>query len=50
MDMTEAKYASTSTQIQLHKVPLTILTEGDQETIFNVIIMEEDKESTNGKQ
>lgn len=50
MDMTEAKFADTSPQVQLHKVPLTILNENDKETIFNVIIMEEDKESTNGKQ
>ena len=49
MDMTEAKFADTSPQVQLHKVPLTILNENDKETIFNVIIMEEDKESTNGK-
>lgn len=49
MDMTESKFADTSPQVQLHKVPLTILNENDKETIFNVIIMEEDKESANGK-
>lgn len=50
MDMTEAKFADASSQAQLHKVPLTFLDENDKETIFNVIIMEEDKENTNGKQ
>ncbi len=50
MDMTEAKFVDTSPQVQLHKVPLTILDENDTETIFNVIIMEEDKENTNGEQ
>ena len=46
MDMTEAKYVDTSTQVHLHKVPLTILNENDSETIFNVIILGEDKEKT----
>lgn len=50
MDMTEAKFVDTSPQVQLHRVPLTVLNENDKETIFNVIIMEEDKESTNGEQ
>ena len=50
MDITEARFVDTSPQVQLHKVPLTILSENDKDTIFNVIIMEEDKESTNGKQ
>lgn len=50
MDITEAKFVDTSPQVQLYKVPLTILSENDKDTIFNVIIMEEDKESTNGKQ
>ena len=47
MDMTEAKYVDTSTQVHIHKVPLTILNENDSETIFNVIILGEDKENTN---
>ena len=50
MDMTEAKFVDTSPQVQLHKMPLATLNENDAETIFNVIIMEEDKENTNGKQ
>lgn len=49
MDMTEAKFADASPQAHLHKVSLTFLDENDKETIFNVIIMEEDKESINGK-
>ena len=49
MDMTEAKFVDTSPQIQLHKVPLAILDVSDEETIFNVIIKEEEKDNMNGK-
>lgn len=47
MDMTDAEYVENSPQMQLHKVTLTILDEKNSDTIFNVIIMEEDKDNTN---
>jgi hypothetical protein len=49
MDYSEAEYGGTTPQMQLHKVALNILQDKDSESIFNVIIMEEDKEEENGK-
>ncbi|WP_294413295.1 hypothetical protein [uncultured Ruminococcus sp.] len=50
MDYSEAEYGGTTPQMQLHKVSLNILQDTDSDTIFNVIIMEKDKEEENGKQ
>lgn len=50
MDYSEAEYGGTTPQMQLHKVSLNILQDTDNDTIFNVIIMEKDKEEENGKQ
>ena len=44
VDMTDAEYAGTPSQTQFHKVPLAVLDEKSDETIFNVIIMDKDKE------
>lgn len=49
MDMTEAEYVETDPKMQLHKVVLNILNDDDRDSIFNVIILEEDKDNTNGQ-
>lgn len=49
MDMTEAEYVETAPQMQLHKVVLEILDEKNKNTIYNIIIMEKDKDNTDGK-
>lgn len=49
MDMTEAEYVDTTPQMKLDNIVLTTLDVDDRDTIFNVIIMEEDKERTNGE-
>lgn len=48
MDMTEAEFADNTPQIQLHNVELAVIDEKSSDTIFNVIIMEKDKEINNG--
>lgn len=52
MDMTDAKYADNNLQTEKYKVTLTVLNEKKKDTIFNVIILEQnkDKDSANGKQ
>lgn len=48
MDMTEAEYVDCTPRMQLNEVALTVLNEDNKDTIFNVIIMEEDKDTTDG--
>ena len=50
MDLTEAEFVETAPGFEPKKKILTILAPENNETIFNVIIMEKDKENTEGKQ
>lgn len=49
MDLTEAEFVETDPGSVSKKKVLTILAPESSETIFNVIIMEKDKENTDGK-
>lgn len=49
VDLSDAEYVETNQNLEQTSVLLKILNENDRNTIFNVIIMENDEESVNGK-
>lgn len=50
IDMTDAEYVEIGPRIQLDRVELEILDEKCDDTIYNVIILEKEKDSSNDQQ
>lgn len=49
MDYTQYEPADLASRVQLSKVELAVLNETDKNTIYNVIIEEEDRDNADGK-
>ncbi len=48
IDLTDAEYVDYSAELKRSNVVLKTLEEDDAGTIFNTVILEKDKEATNG--
>ncbi len=49
IDMTDAEFVNLGPQIQLDRVELEILDENSDKSIYNVIIQEIEKDTSNGQ-